>query len=84
MQSYIDALAVDMDEVQTNMVFIDAPENGADALVEFLGKKNINISGGKRIRLTIHLDISRQDIEAIIAAFNEFYGEEDVKLSDCA
>ena len=71
--AHIDALAIDMDEVQTNMVFVDAPEAGADKLVEFLGKRNIKISGGKRIRLTTHLDISKEDTETIIVALSEFY-----------
>ncbi len=70
---HIKDLAINMNEVQTNMIFIDSPREGAENIVSFLKERGIIINPGKRIRLTLHLDISRDDVQVIASAFNEYY-----------
>ena len=69
----IDEVAVDFPPMQTNMVYIGIPESDAAPLAEFMKGRGILISGGTSIRLTIHLDVSRDDIYAVIKAFKDFY-----------
>ena len=69
----IDEVAVDFPPMQTNMVYIGIPESDAAPLAEFMKGRGILISGGTTIRLTIHLDVSRDDIYAVIKAFKDFY-----------
>ncbi|MDE0301529.1 MAG: low-specificity L-threonine aldolase [Candidatus Poribacteria bacterium] len=69
----MDEVTVDFPTMQTNMVYIGVPETESAALSEFMKEKGILISGGKSIRLTIHLDVSREDIYTIISAFKDFY-----------
>lgn len=66
-------LAVDKNPAQTNMVFFTASADTTTALAEFLGNRQILISPGKTTRLVTHLDISRADIDTILAAFAEFF-----------
>lgn len=68
-----DDVAVDFPPMQTNMVYIGVPEGDAAPLAEFMKGRGILISGGTSIRLTIHLDVSRDDIYAVIKAFKDFY-----------
>lgn len=66
-------LAVDKNSAQTNMVFFTAPAKTTVALAEFLGSRQILINPGKTTRLVTHLDISRADIDTILAAFADFF-----------
>jgi threonine aldolase len=69
----IDEVAVDFPPMQTNMVYIGISEGDAAPLAEFMKGRGILISGGTSIRLTIHLDVSRDDVYAVIRAFKDFY-----------
>ena len=69
----IDEVAVNFPPMQTNMVYIEVPESDTAPLSEFVKGRGILISGGTSIRLTIHLDVSRDDIYTIIKAFKDFY-----------
>lgn len=66
-------LAVDKNPAQTNMVFFTAPAETTAALAKFLGSRQILISPGKTTRLVTHLDISRADIDTVLAAFTDFF-----------
>ena len=71
----IDGVRVDPAAVQTNMVFavVDAPR--AEPLREFLRRRNMLIGAGSRIRLVTHLDVSREDVEALAAGVAEFFAQ---------
>ncbi|MBI1273423.1 MAG: low-specificity L-threonine aldolase [Alphaproteobacteria bacterium] len=71
--SGIDELKVDMDEVQTNMVFIDIPENGAADMAGFMAEQGIRMFSGKKIRLVTHLDINETDLGKVVLAFKRYY-----------
>lgn len=63
--------------VQTNMVFVDAPEKTASVMVEKLGQRGIKIGGytGSEIRLVTHLGVCREEIESVVEAFREAMAE---------
>lgn len=69
----IEALEVDPDAVQTNMVFVGIPPQRADALRTFLLARGIRIGSGTRVRMVTHLDIAERDVDAVIAAMGEFF-----------
>lgn len=71
--AHIEELAINLDEVQTNMVFINAPRKGANDFAEYLRDKNILISPNKRMRLTTHLDVSKNNISEIIQAVKSYF-----------
>lgn len=71
--SKIEQLGINQDMVQTNMLFLNPGEEDASALKAFLNEKGIFIGGQAKARLVVHLDISENDIDRIIYAFNDFY-----------
>lgn len=70
--SDIPGLGVNPDTVQTNMVFANIGE-GIDDLADFLKEREIIIDRASNLRLVTHLDISSQDIDAVIKGFSDFY-----------
>jgi threonine aldolase len=64
---------LDVETVQTNMVFVNVEADVAQRLEEFLKGKGIVISGYSPLRLVTHLDVARKDIQRTIAAFKEFF-----------
>lgn len=70
--SVITALSIDLDLVQTNMLFINPGEDAA-SLSAFLYERKILIGSAGAVRMVVHLDISESDIEKTIEAFKEFY-----------
>ena len=69
----IDEVTVNFPPTQTNMVYIGVTDSDSAVLSEFMKGRGILISGGTSIRLTIHLDVSREDIYTVIKAFKDFY-----------
>ena len=55
----------------TNMMFIQV--NNEDMLKKYLEENNILISGYGKLRLVVHRDISKEDINQVIQAFKTFY-----------
>ncbi len=68
----INEIHIDMESVQTNMVFADIRADIC-ALHEFLKTKGIIINRDNTLRLVTHLDISREDIDCTIKAFTDFF-----------
>ncbi len=70
--SGIEAIHVDMDAVQTNMVHarIDADMT---ALMRHLAGQGIRMSPGNPVRLVTHLDIETADIDRAVAGFQSFW-----------
>ncbi len=64
---------LEVDPVQTNMVFVESQKINPAFLAEGLQERGILISGypGQKIRLVTHLGICRKDIETVIHAFQE-------------
>jgi threonine aldolase len=71
--SGIDALEVDMSQVQTNMVFAKLVKGDPVALEQHLRERGVTIRSGSIIRLVTHMDIQRSDIERAVAGFCSFF-----------
>jgi threonine aldolase len=66
-------IRIDPATVQTNMVFFVPRSDTAEALVASLKAHDILVDPGKTIRLVTHLDVSREDVLAVVAAVRRFY-----------
>ncbi len=69
---------VDVDAVETNIVFFDiaGSELTAETFCAALKDKGVDLGGaGTRIRAVTHLDVTRDDIDAAIAAIREVLNE---------
>lgn len=62
-------------EPRTNMVFITPPPDLVEPLREYLATQRVRISAAPTTRLVTHLDVSRDDIDHAIAAFQGFFGK---------
>lgn len=65
------AAGYEVEPVQTNMVYV-AVGNKADAIKAFAAERGIKLSAAARLRMVTHLDISRVQIEQVVATFVEF------------
>ncbi len=63
---------VDLDSVQSNMVFVRTPEGTADKVVEHLASQGVDILtiNDSVVRAVTHLHITDEDIERTISAFS--------------
>ena len=69
----IDEIVVEHTSEQTNMVFIEIDSKASETLPSFLMDRGIVVSGGSRLRLVTHMDVSEQDTVKVISAFKDFY-----------
>ena len=67
-------LGLDVEPVQTNMVFVQCGEHDPKRLCSELFKQGIKVSVATRLRLVTHLDVDDADIVKTIAAFRRFIG----------
>ena len=67
------AFSVDLDQVQTNMVYIGCEEGEADRLVSKLSKQGVDTLtiDDSSIRAVTHLHITDEDIDRAINAFDK-------------
>jgi threonine aldolase len=64
--------AVNLAEVQTNMVFVDTPASMHEPLIAHLRQEGILAGGYERLRLVTHLDVTDEDIDKTLKAFQAF------------
>lgn len=69
----IDALDVDLNGVQTNMVFFRPKDGKHQALADYLAEKDMLVDSAKAIRLVTHMQVTKNDIDAFIEAVNAYY-----------
>ena len=60
-----------VEPVQTNMVYVQIDER-AEALKAYAAEQGIRLSAAPRLRMVTHMDVSRSQIEQVIAVFAEF------------
>ena len=65
-------VALNMEEVQTNMVFLRLTRGDPATLLGFMKERGILFSGYGELRLVTHLQITDDDIDEVIDAFTEF------------
>jgi threonine aldolase len=66
------ALGLEVDPVQTNMVFVTVPKESAVALEQHLARSGIVNLGGTKMRLVTHLDLDAASVDRVVAAFGQF------------
>lgn len=66
-------LQLDIAMLHTNMVFIKPAPGTARELAAFLQQRGILVDPGPTIRMVTHLDVSRDDMLATVAAIKSFY-----------
>ena len=71
--SEISELEVDYSEDQTNMLFVNCPEQHRAPLEKYLSDNHIRISSLDRGRLVCHLGITEKDISSVIEVFREYF-----------
>ena len=71
----IDELAVDMAQVQTNMVFVTMVQGEPAALEEHLRQRAILFRVGRTMRLVTHLDVTEDDIGSVVRECKAFYAK---------
>ena len=64
---------VELLDQQTNMVFVRLPEACGSALTSHLADRGIRILESNPLRLVTHQDVSRDDVETTIEAFEAFF-----------
>ena len=71
--SEISELKVDYGENQTNMLFVNCPEQHRASLEQCLFDNHIRISSLDRGRLVCHLGITEKDIRSVIEVFRKYF-----------
>jgi len=66
------ALGIDVEPVQTNMVFASIPGESCAPLQEHLRSRGIVAIISPRARLVTHLDVDAAGVDSTLAAFSEF------------
>lgn len=69
----IEEVHVDLEMLQTNMVFMTPLKGGIEELATSLQRKDILVDARKTIRLVTHLQVSREDILTTVSAIKDFY-----------
>lgn len=64
-------LGYSVEPVQTNMVYVQIGERAA-ALKAFCAERDIRLSAAPRLRMVTHMDVSRDQLEQVIARFAAF------------
>jgi len=67
-------IALDIDQVQSNMVFLRLTQGESAPLLAFMKERGILFSGYGELRLVTHLQISDDDIDEVVDAFREYLG----------
>jgi threonine aldolase len=67
------ALGLEVEPVQTNMVFVRIPEASCDALAAHLARAGVTATVYPRTRLVTHLDVDEKGIDLAIDAFGSFF-----------
>ncbi len=67
------ALGLNVEPVQTNMVFVEIAQEDLAALKLYLPEQGVIASLGTRTRLVTHLDAPRDKIDTALAAFGRYY-----------
>ncbi len=60
-----------VDKPQTNMVYVHDAYGRANELKARLERENIIVTSGNPMRLVTHLDVSRDDVDHVVGAFNK-------------
>jgi threonine aldolase len=65
--------ALNVTPPQTNIFWMDVPAAACDPLRAALAQQGIRATVGPRMRLVTHLDVTREDVAKVVAAFKTFF-----------
>jgi L-allo-threonine aldolase len=65
-------IALDLGQVQTNMLFLQLTQGESSSLLAFMKERGILFSGYGEMRLVTHLQITDDDVAEVIDAFSEY------------
>ncbi|EOD55358.1 low-specificity L-threonine aldolase [Aeromonas molluscorum] len=65
-------IALDLGQVQTNMLFLQLTQGESSTLLAFMKERGILFSGYGEMRLVTHLQITDDDVAEVIDAFSEY------------
>ncbi|EJN23102.1 threonine aldolase [Pseudomonas sp. GM79] len=65
------AVGYEVEPVQTNMVYVQMGDK-AEAIKAFAATRGIKLSAAGRLRMVTHMDVSRAQIEQVVATFTDF------------
>ena len=68
------SLGLEVEPVQTNMVYVQMGDK-AEAIKAFAAERGIKLSAAGRLRMVTHMDVSRAQIEQVVATFVDFSGK---------
>jgi threonine aldolase len=68
-------LDFDPETVQTNILFVKLDLPRAQALAAFLQERGILLKAAPTMRLVMHLDVSGDDVDSVLAAVREFFAK---------
>lgn len=69
--SAIDGLEVDLETVETNMVFVSSDLELQPQLIEALKEQGVLVGGYGQLRLVTHHDIATEDVPVVVDAFEK-------------
>ncbi len=73
----IEEINIDLESVQTNMVFVDCDPRRHEPLKAYLKERGILVGGYGSIRMVTHIDILPLDIPKVVDAFKEFFASQN-------
>nr|WP_207905821.1 low-specificity L-threonine aldolase [Aestuariirhabdus litorea] len=71
----IDELRVDVEAVQTNMLYVDMDPALFPPLRQAMAEQGIRLDSRLPMRMVTHLDISREGVERVVAAFKQYFAD---------
>ncbi len=74
----LEALGLEVEAVQTNMVFVSVPTDRIEALAQHLATSDVKAIVAPRMRLVTHLDVDRGAVERALSVFQGFFAREVV------
>jgi len=66
-------IELDMNQVQTNMVFLTLKTDGVEKLATYLSEAGVLVTPENPMRLVTHLDIETHDIHRVVALFRTYF-----------
>ncbi len=69
----IEELAVDLDSVQTNMVFAWPGAATAEGLITYLKEEGVLVGGYGNLRFVTHLDVTAADVDKVIGLIKKYF-----------
>ena len=68
----LSAIGVEVINQHTNMLFVKVPTEKVEALKSWMQSGDVLISVGPVTRIVTHLDVSRQDLQRLVAHWQAF------------